>query len=396
MSIEPFEIAIPESDLEDLRERLAKTRWPGEIGDNSQWQAGTNLAYMRELTDYWLGSYDWRAREREMNALSQFKTEIDGVPVHFVHAKGKGPNPIPIIINHGWPWTFWDMRKIIGPLSDPEAYGGNAADSFDVICPSLPGYAFGSPLETPNYYFTQAGDTYVKLMDRLGYGKFATQGGDIGSAVSAMLGHRHADRVLGVHLHLLIPLQGNNPDPEDFTEDEMAGGAKMIEYHNTGSGYMHIQRTKPQTISYAMNDSPVGLAAWLIEKRRDWADTGGDIESVWTKDELLDNVMLYWLTQTYLSAAHYYYGPGKTGMEGYGPSKTSMEGDFINDNMPLVPVPTAVMQFKGDVWNLPRKWAERTYNIQRWNVEEKGGHFAPAEKPDAIIGDLREFFRQFR
>ena len=386
MSIEPFTIAVPDADLADLRKRLQNTRWPAEIGDNSQWAAGTNLAYMRELTDYWLNTYDWREREREMNALPQFKTEIDGVPVHFVHAKGKGPNSMPIIINHGWPWTFWDMRKIIGPLTDPAAYGGDPADSFDVICPSLPGYAFGSPLEVPNYYFTQAGDTYVKLMDQLGYDQFATQGGDIGSALSTMLGHRHPDRVIGVHIHLLIPLRGNNPAPEDFTEEELAGGAKMLEYYNTGSGYMHIQRTKPQTIAYAMNDSPVGLAAWLVEKRRDWADTGGAIESVWTKDELLDNVMLYWQTQTFLSAAHYYYGPGKTGMA----------GDFINDDLPMVTVPTGVMQFKGDVWNMPRKWAERLYNIQSWKVEEKGGHFAPAEKPDVLVQDLRDFFRQYR
>ena len=387
MSIQPFEIAIPEEALTDLRERLERTRWPVEIGDNSQWQMGTNLGYLRELVAYWQTSYDWRAREREMNTLPQFRTEIDGVPIHFVHARGKGPNPVPLIINHGWPWTWWDMRKIIGPLSDPAAYGGDPADSFDVICPSLPGYGFSSPLTTPGIHFTQAGDLYVKLMDRLGYDKFGTQGGDIGAAVSTMLGHRHADRVLGVHVHLLIPLGGQQPAPEDFEEHELAGGAKMMDYYNTGSGYMNIQRTKPQTISYAMHDSPVGLAAWLVEKRRDWADTGGEIESVWTKDELLDNVMLYWLTETYLSAALYYYNPG----QGAG-----IAGDFLNDELPLVTVPTGVMQFKGDVWNLPRKWADRVYNVQSWKVEERGGHFAPAEKPDLIVSDLREFFRRFR
>lgn len=386
MPVKPFEIAIPQADLDDLRERLSRTRWPVEIGDNSQWQAGTNLAYMRELTDYWLNQYDWRAREREMNALPQFRTTIDGVPIHFVHAKGKGPNPLPLVINHGWPWTFWDMRKIIGPLSDPAAHGGDPADAFDVICPSLPGYAFSSPLTVPDFYFTQAGDLYVKLMDELGYDKFGTQGGDIGSALSTMLGHRHPDRVLGVHLHLLIPLGGNNPQPDDFTEAEAAGGAKLMQYHQDGSGYMHIQRTRPQTIAYAMNDSPVGQAAWMVEKRRAWADTGGDIESVWSKDELIDNAMLYWLTQTYLSSASYYSGPGHTGMK----------GDFLNDQLPLVSVPTGVMQFEGDVWTLPRKWAERMYNIASWKVEKHGGHFAPAERPDLLVGDLRQFFRQFR
>ena len=183
MTIEPFTIAITDAALADLKERLARTRWPAEIGDNSQWQMGTNLGYLRGLVEYWQNSYDWRAREREMNALPQFKTEIDGVPIHFVHAKGKGPNPVPLIINHGWPWTWWDMHKIIGPLSDPVAYGGDPADSFDVICPSLPGYGFSSPLKTPGIHFTQAGDLYVKLMDKLGYDKFGTQGGDIGPVV---------------------------------------------------------------------------------------------------------------------------------------------------------------------------------------------------------------------
>ncbi|MCB2047963.1 MAG: epoxide hydrolase [Novosphingobium sp.] len=386
MTIKPFEIAIPDAALTDLRERLERTRWPAEIGDNSNWQQGANLAYMRELTNYWLNTYDWRGREAEMNKLPQFMADIDGVPIHFVHAKGKGPNPMPLIINHGWPWTFWDMRRIIGPLSDPAAYGGDPEDSFDVVCPSIPGFAFSSPLTT-DLRLNRVGDYYVKLMDELGYDKFGTQGGDMGSAISTLLGYTHPDRLTGVHLHLLIPFLGGNPQPEDFEEHEFAGGAKMADYYATGSGYMQIQRTKPMTIAYAMTDSPVGQAAWMVEKRRDWGDTGGDIESVWSKDELIDNVMLYWLTETYLSSARHYFSP---------PGDESIALGKVPDKTPIIDVPTAVQQFKGDVWNLPRKWADRVYNVQSWKVEEKGGHFAPAEVPDTIVGDLREFFRRFR
>ena len=385
-TILPFRIDIPEAQLDDLRDRLRRTRWPQEIGDNSNWQAGTNLAYMRDLTDYWLNQYDWRGQERAMNALPQFRTMIDEIPVHFVHVKGKGPSPMPLIINHGWPWTFWDMRKIIGPLTDPAAHGGDAADAFEVIAPSLPGFAFSSPLTTPGIYFTPTADLWARLMTRLGHERFATQGGDIGAFVSAMLGHKYADRVIGAHLHLLMALKPPFPTAEDFAPEEAEWGKKGAAFFADGSGYMQIQRTRPQTISFAMHDSPVGLAAWLIEKRRAWSDCGGDIESLFTRDDLITTAMIYWLTETYESSARHYY---EARPEKFLPA-------HVHDRTPVVEVPTAALQFKGDVWLQPRKWAERYYNLQRWNVVEKGGHFAPMEAPEVLVDDIREFFRQLR
>ena len=387
-AVQPFRIDMPQAALDDVRERLCRTRWPPEIGDNRDWQGGSNLAYMRELVDYWLNAYDWRAQEAAMNALPQFRTMIDDVPIHFIHAKGVGvpggPDPIPLIINHGWPWTFWDMRKIIGPLSDPAAHGGDAADAFEVIAPSLPGFAFSSPLESEGMFFNPTADLWVKLMARLGHDRFATQGGDIGAYVSARLGHKYAEKIIGVHLHLAGPAMPPYPTPDDYAPDEQAWGAKFAEFMAQGSGYMQIQRTRPQTISFAMHDSPVGLAAWLIEKRRAWSDCGGEVETVFSKDDLITTAMLYWLTDTYVSSARHYYEARPERLVA------------CHDRQPPIEAPTALLQFMGDVWLQPRKWAERYYNLQRWNVVDNGGHFAPMEAPEVLVNDIREFFRGLR
>ena len=382
--VTPFRIDIPDAALSDVTERLRRTRWPQEIGDNSDWQAGTSVAYMRELVDYWLNMYDWRTQEAAMNAFPQFRTVIDGVPIHFIHVKGKGPNPTPLIINHGWPWTFWDMRKIIGPLSDPAAYGGDPADAFDVIAPSLPGFAFSSPLEVEGMFFNPTADLWIGLMDRLGYDRFATQGGDIGAFVSARLGHKYADRLIGVHLTLAAATMPPYPTPDDFAPEERDWGAKFATFMTQGNGYMQIQRTRPQTIAFAMHDSPVGLAAWMIDKRRAWSDCGGDVEAVFSKDDLITNAMLYWLTDTYASSARHYYEARPERMVP------------VHDRQPPVEAPTALLQFKGDVWLQPRKWAERYYNLKRWTVAERGGHFAPMEQPDVLIEDIRAFFATLR
>ena len=382
--VTPFRIDIPDAALSDVTERLRRTRWPQEIGDNSDWQAGTSVAYMRELVDYWLNMYDWRTQEAAMNAFPQFRTVIDGVPIHFIHVKGKGPNPTPLIINHGWPWTFWDMRKIIGPLSDPAAYGGDPADAFDVIAPSLPGFAFSSPLEVEGMFFNPTADLWIGLMDRLGYDRFATQGGDIGAFVSTRLGHKYADRLIGVHLTLAAATMPPYPTPDDFAPEERDWGAKFATFMTQGNGYMQIQRTRPQTIAFAMHDSPVGLAAWMIDKRRAWSDCGGDVEAVFSKDDLITNAMLYWLTDTYASSARHYYEARPERMVP------------VHDRQPPVEAPTALLQFKGDVWLQPRKWAERYYNLKRWTVAERGGHFAPMEQPYVLIEDIRAFFATLR
>ncbi|RYE70562.1 MAG: epoxide hydrolase [Rhizobiaceae bacterium] len=382
--ITPFSIAIEEDALTEVRDRLARTRWPQEIGDNAGWQAGTNLAYMRELVDYWMNSYDWRAQEEAMNAWPHFRTVIDDIPIHFIHVKGKGPNPTPLIINHGWPWTFWDMRKIIGPLSDPAAFGGDPADAFDVIAPSLPGFAFSSPLEAEGIFFNPTADLWAKLMTRLGYDRFATQGGDVGAYVSARLGHKYAERLIGVHLHLAGPAMPPYPTAEDYAPEELAWGAKFAAFMAEGSGYMQIQRTRPQTLGFAMHDSLVGLAAWLIEKRRAWSDCDGDVETVFSKDDLITAAMLYWLTDTYVSSARHYY---EAKAERLMP---------CHDRQPPVEAPTALLQFRNDVWLQPRKWAERYYNLKRWNVADRGGHFAPMEAPELLVDDIRTFFRELR
>ena len=383
-TIEPFTIAATDEQLDDLRDRVRRTRWPREIGDNEAWQAGANLAYMRELTEHWLTSYDWRTREAAMNALPQYRTTIDGVPIHFIHVQGKGPNPTPLILNHGWPWTFWDMRKIIRPLADPASNGVDPADAFDVIVPSLPGFAFSSPLDRPGVNFFETAHLWVKLMDRLGYDRFATQGGDFGAMVSAVLGHAYPDRVIGAHLHFIAPIKPPYPEPTDFEPHEYAWGTKTQTFMQDGNGYMQIQRTRPQTPAFALNDSPVGLAAWLVEKRYAWADIRDGLEAVFSNDDLLDTVMLYWLTETYVSSARYYYEarPGNAGP--------------VHDRVPVVEAPVGVLQFAEDVMPQPRRWAERYYNLTRWNVADKGGHFAPMEVPDLMIDDIRAFFREFR
>jgi pimeloyl-ACP methyl ester carboxylesterase len=291
---------------------------------------------------------------------------------------------MPLVVNHGWPWTFWDMRKIIGPLTDPAAHGADPADAFDVVAPSLPGFAFSSPVNAKAVNFFATADLWVKLMETLGYPRFGTQGGDIGAMVSAQLGHKYPDRVIGAHLHLLLPFKPPHPEPSDYAPDEVEFGVRTAEFMQNGSGYMLMQRTRPQTLAFAMHDSPIGLAAWLIEKRRAWADARGDIESVFSKDDLITTVMLYWLTETYVSSARHYY------------DSRPQNGGVVHDRLPVVETPTGVLQFKGDVILQPRKWAERYYNLKRWNVADRGGHFAPAETPEALVADLREFFRPLR
>lgn len=325
-----------------------------------------------------------------MNVWPHFRTRIDGFPVHFIHVKGKGveggPAPKPLILNHGWPWTFWDFRKVLGPLTDPAAHGGDPVDAFDVVIPSLPGFTFSSPLVQPDVTPPVIADVWAKLMTRLGYGRFGVQGSDVGDYVATFLGHRHADRVLGIHLQHVIPVRSPFPTPEDYAPDEQWSIATRDQFAATGMGYFMIQMTRPQTIAYAMTDSPVGLAAWLIEKRRDWAGTDGDIESVFSKDDLLSTVCLYWFTETYRSAAQHYHAPRLPGRI----------KPLVHDRLPVVEVPVAALQFGQDITYRPRAWAERLFNIQRWTVEKRGGHFGAFERPDVLVDDLRAFFRTLR
>lgn len=384
--MQPFTIAVADEVLTDLDRRLAATRLPDDFA-NDDWRYGANVAYVRELVDHWRGAYDWRARERLMNALPQFVAEIDGLRIHFVHQKGKGPKPIPLILSHGWPWTFWDYRKVIGPLTDPAAYGGDPGDAFDVVVPSLPGYGFSTPLRTPGINWWKTADLWVKLMSGLGYQRFAAQGGDWGSFISAQLGHKYPERMIGVHIHtpsFLDFLTSGKFDKADFTEEERAGLHWMAAFAQEETGYMALQKTKPMTPAVALADSPAGLLAWLVEKRRKWSDCGGEVERRFSKDELIDLAMLYWVTDSYGTSARFYY-------EGFhDPWKPS------HDRLPVVEAPTAIAVMPGELTRPPRKWAERYYNLQRWTPMPAGGHFAAAEEPDAIVEDLRAFFRDKR
>jgi pimeloyl-ACP methyl ester carboxylesterase len=380
--VERFNINVPEAVLEDLRYRLDNTRWTDDFV-NDDWRYGANVAYIRELASYWRNQYDWRARERQMNDFGHFRTKLGGITIHFIHERGKGPAPIPLLLNHGWPWTFWDYRKVIGPLTDPGAHGGDPRDAFDVIVPSLPGYAFSTPLRTPGVNWWRTADIWVELMDQLGYERFASAGGDWGSFISAQLGHKHTDRMIGVHLHTPAPLEfmaGIGFDAAEYSAEEAPLLQKMAAFRASETGYFALHSTKPQTPAVALNDSPAGLLAWIVEKRRRWSDCAGVVERRFTKDELIDTVMLYWVTQSFHTSARFYY-EGAHNL--WTPS---------HNRMPVVEAPVAIAVFPAELTFAPRKAAERYYNLQRWTLMAAGGHFAAAEEPLALVDDLRAFF----
>ncbi|MQG11214.1 MAG: epoxide hydrolase, partial [SAR202 cluster bacterium] len=303
MDVRPFTIAIENSVLEDLQKRLADTRWPDEI-PNTGWDYGSNLGYLKELVEYWRTKFDWRAQEAKLNAFNHFKSKVDGLDIHFIHEKGKGPNPIPLIITHGWPSCFFEMTKIIPLLADPASHGGDAADSFDVVAPSLPGFGFSDHAQERGMEVQRVAGMWNKLMTQnLGYPKFAAQGGDIGSGVTARLGFAHSDTLFGIHLTSITrPTPYMGPGSKPVTDAEQALITQRDKWFADEGGYNHIQGTKPQTLAYGLNDSPVGLAAWIVEKYRTWSDCGGDVEKSYTKDELLTIVTIYWVTQTISSS----------------------------------------------------------------------------------------------
>ena len=377
MRIDPFTIQVAEEVLSDLRQRLARTRWPDQLPE-AGWDYGTNRTYLQHLVNYWLEGYDWRAQERLLNTFPQFTTEIDGVHLHFLHLKGKGTQPIPLIISHGWPGSFFEMYKIIGPLTDPARFGGDPADAFDVVVPSLPGYGFSGPTNTRGVTVTRIAGVFVTLMQELGYEHFAAQGGDWGSSICATLGRSYPDKLVGIHLNFL--LLRSNTSQEATNDEERRWRERLALFLTDGSGYSRIQGTRPQTLAYGLNDSPVGLAGWIIEKFRAWSDCHGDLESVFTKDELLTNVMIYWVTQTINSSTRLYY-------ETFHQRETDQG---------RVEVPTGVAVFPQEIAVPPRSIAQHYYNIQRWTEMNAGGHFAALEQPQALVEDIRAFFRPLR
>jgi pimeloyl-ACP methyl ester carboxylesterase len=383
MAVEPFAIDVPDSVLDDLRARLERTRWPDEL-PGTGWDYGSNLDYIKELVEYWRTKFDWRAQEKLINSFSHFKTEVDGLGIHFIHEKGKGPNPMPLIVTHGWPGTFFEMHKIIPFLSDPANHGGNPADSFDVIVPSMPGYGFSDPTTERGLDVLSVGDLWAKLMlENLGYPRFGAQGGDWGASVTAKLGFSHPDKVIGIHsTSVTRPTPYMGPGSRELSDAEKAIIRHRTDWQASEGGYAHIQGTKPQTLSYGLNDSPAGLAAWIVEKYRTWSDCGGDVESRFTKDELLTTVMIYWVTQSIGSSTRLYYETNRKPWD-------LKQGERIE-------VPCGIASFPGENTVPLREWAERSYNVQHWTDMPGGGHFAALEEPVNLVADIRDFFRPLR
>ncbi len=382
--LEEFRVEIPEVDLRDLTERLERTRWP-DPETVSDWSQGVPLDYIRELCGYWAAGYDWRATEARLNALPQFRTEIDGLGIHFIHVRSPHPDALPLVITHGWPGSIVEFLKVIGPLTDPTAHGGTAADAFHVVCPSLPGYGFSDKPEQPGWGVERIAATWTALMARLGYQRYGAQGSDWGTSISASIGQQDPEHVVGIHL--TPPLAP--PDPatfDDLTERERAALASLQRSAESDSGYYQEHATRPQTIGYALVDSPAALCAWIIEKFWAWTDCDGRIENVLTRDELLDNLMLYWLPRTGASSARLYW-------ESFGQVSELISGSTVD----TITVPTGCSVFPKELQRPSRRWAEKRFtDIRYWNEPEKGGHFAAFEQPELFVHEVRSCFAQLQ
>ncbi len=382
MEAKPFEIHVSDEVLADLKQRLADTRWPDEL-PGTGWDYGSNLSYMKELVDYWQNGFDWRAQESLINSFQHFKADVGGLGIHFIHERGKGPGPMPLIITHGWPGTFFEMHKIIPLLADPASHGGNAEDSFDVVAPSLPGFGFSGHAREPGMEVSKTAAMWVDLMNGLGYPRFASQGGDIGAGVTSRLGYGHADSLIGIHLTSITrPTPYLGPGSKPLTDAETTLINDREQWQQAEGGYAHIQGTKPQTLAYGLNDSPVGLAAWIVEKYRTWSDCAGDVEKRFTKDELLTTVTIYWVTESISSSTRMY--------------KENQSYTWTMAQDEKIKAPTGVAAFPAEISRPPKEWGERSYNLQHWTPMPRGGHFAALEEPQLLAEDVREFFRPFR
>ena len=383
---EAFQIDISEAALGDLRDRLGRSRFAADFA-NADWSYGTNGSYLRALIDYWHDGYDWRRHEAAMNGYANYRVSIDGIPIHFIHEPGRGPRPMPLVLTHGWPWTFWDYEKLIRPLADPGSYGGDPADAFHVVVPSLPGFGFSTPLEVQGVHWGRTAELWVSLMrEVLGYERFAAQGGDWGAIVTAELGHRFAEHLHGIHLTLPgHPAFLTRMRPDDAGPGEADWAARQASRRHAITSHMAVHSADPQSLAYALNDSPVGLAAWLVERRRAWSDCGGDVERCFSKDDLLTNLSIYWLTQSIGTSLRFY----KESMGRY-------RWKPAHDREPAIQSPTGIAVFLGELMLLPRKTAERAANLVHWSVFDSGGHFAPAEQPERLLEDIRSCFRKLR
>jgi len=379
----PFQLHIPDADIADLRERLARTRFP-DAAPGEAWAYGTDVGYLRDLVDYWRTRFDWRAEEAELNAFPQFKVALDGVDLHYLHVPGVGPDPMPLLLLHGWPGSVFEFLKIIPRLADPARFGGDARDAFTVVAPSLPGYGLSFEPGQQRFGVPEMADRAAALMTEvLGYRKFAAQGGDWGAAVTSRLGYAYADRMIGIHLNLMMAA---GRDPAEFanpTEEELAYLADLKRWLREETGYQWIQGTKPQTLAFALTDSPAGLAAWIAEKFRAWSDCDGAIENAIPRDRMLADISLYWFTGAIGASFWPYYA--------------RLHGAAILPAGDTISVPTGYAQFPREMLKPPRRAAERVFtDLRRWSVMPKGGHFAALEQPELLAADVQAFFRDLR
>jgi pimeloyl-ACP methyl ester carboxylesterase len=375
----PFKIEIPDAELQDLRDRLRRTRWP-EAETVDDWSQGVPLAYLKELCAYWAEDYDWRATEKRLNALPQFRTEIDGLGIHFLHVRSKNPDALPLILTHGWPGSIVEFLKVIGPLTDPES-----DLPFHVVCPSLPGYGFSDKPAQTGWGIEKIATAWAQLMARLGYDRYGAQGGDWGTSITSSIAQQDPEHVIGIHLNPPIAA----PDPDtfgDLTEFERASIASLKRIHENESGYANQQATRPQTLGYSLVDSPAGLAGWIVEKFRAWSDCDGHPENAFTRDELLDNLMFHWLPATGASASRLYWESFK-----------QVEAKFAKSTSDTIDVPTGCAIFPAETPRPSRRWAAKRYTkILHWSELGKGGHFAAFEQPEVFVDEVRAFFRLVR
>jgi pimeloyl-ACP methyl ester carboxylesterase len=383
VSVAPFEVRIPEEELADLRRRLRATRWADDFG-NEDWHYGVERGWLQQMVAYWADEFDWRAQEAEINRFPQYRAVIDGVPIHFIHVRGKGPSPKPIILSHGWPWTFWDWKDVILPLSDPAAYGGNPNDAFDVVVPSLPGFGFSVPLRTVHIGPRDTAGLWVKLMQQvLGYGKFAAAGGDFGAFITSDLGHLYPEAVTGIYLTLAIaPGLLTLPFPDEaFAPEEAWMAEQGRKAFPTITSHVAVHAADSQTLAYAMADSPVGTAAWIWKRRRDWSGCQGDLVALHGRDFLCTTASIYWFNKSLGTSFRYY-------VEHYRAPWVP-----IHNRRPAIPVPTGIGISPKDVVMIPRAVMEEHCNVQRYTIFDRGGHFTPSENPEGVVNELREFFR---
>jgi microsomal epoxide hydrolase len=381
-AIETYRIQVPEAVLEDLRARLARTRFPDQL-ESGGWSYGTELGYLRELCEYWRGKFDWRAKEAALNRLPQFRTRLEGLGCHFVHVRSAEPHALPLLLLHGWPGSVFEFTQVIGPLTDPAAHGGRAEDAFHVVCPSLPGYGFSDPPREPGWDVRRVAEQVARLMARLGYRRYGAQGGDWGALVATHLGLLDREHACGIHLNLVIaPPPPGAESFEGLSQAEQAAFQDALRFQREETGYQAIQGTKPQTLGYALNDSPAGLAAWIVEKFRTWSDCEGDVERRFSKDELLTHVTVYWATQSITSSTRLYCESMRSGRFGAAGER--------------VEVPTGCAIFPREILRPPRRWAEHWFNVTHWTEMPAGGHFAALEEPERLVADVRDFFRALR